>query len=348
MSILLRISSMIIKHDKKWRWQTNEWSVRRGQEPKFDLFTMIKLLLVSLAAAVDAEYMLFGYFRTPAEALHLALTTDGFNYTALNKNRPVLNATIGNKSIRDPYILLDRDGQTYHIVTTNSWASTAILYYNTTDFITFSPGVVLDVMKDITPTAQCTWAPEIIEYNNQYFVYFASRTDPVNDVKEIWGTYVDFKTLTFTEPKVIFSPGYTVIDADMGVHESNNSVFLVFKDETSTKAVKHATSLSGSPEGPFTEISGVISPYLTEGPEIVPAIPNPLNATYLLYYDFFESSNPHVYGVSSSNDLVNFSPVGAGGDTSAYTVSFPADSRHGCFLTIPDSIAENLIAYYGY
>jgi len=260
---------------------------------------------------------------------------------------PVLNATIGQKSIRDPFVNLGPDNITYHIVTTNSWATKEILYYNTTDFITFSTGQVLPVMANI-PNTQCTWAPEwlFVSSKQMYFVFWASSLTANGD-KSIWGAWTkDFAT--FTTPNIIFSPGYTVIDADM-VLLPNNTYLLVFKDErdgTNYKAVRHAySSTLGDPSGPFVEISNTVSPYLTEGPElVVGAIPG-LSAPYFLYYDCFEDGH---YGVSQvSADLLTYTEVPGTSCTSyGNSVNFPDECRHGSFVPISAAMLKALIAAY--
>ncbi len=40
------------------------------------------------------------YFRTESEALHLAISEDGLEWTALNGNRPLLHSTVGAQRAR--------------------------------------------------------------------------------------------------------------------------------------------------------------------------------------------------------------------------------------------------------
>ena len=60
------------------------------------------------------------------QSLHLAVTTDGLNWQALNGNKPVFTlSTIGGNRVRDPYIVKKADG-TYLMIATD-WT----LYQNT-------------------------------------------------------------------------------------------------------------------------------------------------------------------------------------------------------------------------
>src|ERR1043165_4757314 len=43
-------------------------------------------------------------------ALHLAVSTDGLNWTPLNQNQPVATPTAGTQGLRDPFILRKQDG----------------------------------------------------------------------------------------------------------------------------------------------------------------------------------------------------------------------------------------------
>ncbi len=67
------------------------------------------------ASAANTAYA-FAYFKeTPNEsgdsyALHLAVSTDGLNWTPLNQNNPVATPTAGTLGLRDPFILRKQDG----------------------------------------------------------------------------------------------------------------------------------------------------------------------------------------------------------------------------------------------
>ncbi|GAA1031959.1 hypothetical protein GCM10009557_28870 [Virgisporangium ochraceum] len=67
------------------------------------------------APAANTAYA-FAYFtETPngsgdSYALHLAVSTDGLNWTPLNQNNPVATPTAGTLGLRDPFILRKQDG----------------------------------------------------------------------------------------------------------------------------------------------------------------------------------------------------------------------------------------------
>ena len=64
---------------------------------------------------------LFCYFtgnEPQNESVHFAVSTDGYNFTALNNNEPVIKQTLGKKCCRDPYIFRGQDG-IFHIIATD-------------------------------------------------------------------------------------------------------------------------------------------------------------------------------------------------------------------------------------
>lgn len=105
---------------------------------------MKRLLLLGLVALISLpisaqEYVygpaekdftgyLFAYFtgnKVEEEAIHFAISTDGYNYKALNGNKPVLDSKIISSTggVRDPHILRAEDGKTFYMVVTDMTSS---------------------------------------------------------------------------------------------------------------------------------------------------------------------------------------------------------------------------------
>ena len=64
---------------------------------------------------------LFCYFignRPEEERIHFAVSDDGYNFTAINKNKPIIIQTKGKKCCRDPFIFRDNNG-VFHIIATD-------------------------------------------------------------------------------------------------------------------------------------------------------------------------------------------------------------------------------------
>ena len=70
---------------------------------------------------------LFCYFTGNApeeERICFAVSTDGYNFEALNGNKPVIVQEKGKKCCRDPFIFRDEEGK-FHIIVSSS--SSALL-----------------------------------------------------------------------------------------------------------------------------------------------------------------------------------------------------------------------------
>jgi len=278
--------------------------------------------------AVDYPVLLFSYFREGprcgAEAIHLAYSHDGGNFTALNNNTPVLRGPDGFTSIRDPFIARDpNDVDTFHVVgTTGTFAKgiTHIHYWNLTlasGEPVFSPHVMLDVMGTVDGAEEC-WAPEWTwdDDGKLYTIFFASGTplNPAGGVatKSIWAVSIpSFATLTNTtvfQPFPLLQPNFSVIDANI-MNIGSGKAQMFFKDESYNnqqaesgpgKTVKSVTASSA--DGPYVQSDYTlpVTQVCTEGPELVYFPSNGFGVgKYLLYYDTYEST---CYGVSTVKD----------------------------------------------
>ena len=82
------------------------------------LLSLLSCLASQTAFAKSADYAgyLFVYFtgnRMSEEAVCYALSPDGYNYTALNGGKPVLDSRVISSTggVRDPHILRGEDGR---------------------------------------------------------------------------------------------------------------------------------------------------------------------------------------------------------------------------------------------
>jgi sucrose-6-phosphate hydrolase SacC (GH32 family) len=272
------------------------------------------------------------YFRTSAEALHYAYSQDGLSWTELNGNLPVLWATQGNKSIRDPYIICREDG-IFQLLSTDSWSSRNILAWQSTDLINWTN----ETLVPIAPSnAGCAWAPECIydPANSDYMVYWSTNLGPdISGPKQIWYARTsDFSS--FTTPDILFDPGYTVIDAD--IVENNGTFYMQFKDERDGyKYLRQATA--DNLQGPYSNVSGQITPSgSTEGPLTFKLINQNKR---VMYYDYFLTGN---YGASWSADLTNWTGYEAG------DLHLPNGPRHCGIIPITDAELNALKTKWGY
>ena len=269
---------------------------------------------------------LLAYFRTSEEALHLAWSQDGLHWTPLNANRPLLQATAGNGSLRDPFIRFGADGW-FHLLSTDSWHSPNILHTRSQDLLHWEAWDVVPIMGCIEKTRN-TWAPEFFyDMERQvYIVFWSSITNPPQRQRIWYAETPDFRT--YTPPAVLFDPGYSVIDATLVRHEG--FCFLIYKDErgenrvgTDHKAMRVATATHL--HGPYTPQTDLITPALTEGPAVFPT-----GDRWLMLYDFFMEGK---WGAAESSDLLHWHRIEA--------VTVPSEARHGTvFSLLPEQWAR--------
>jgi hypothetical protein len=183
----------------------------------------IQILDDSPATCELAAPLIFSSFRGNGEdGLHLAWRQDGYTWTPLRKDEPLLHPEVGGRLMRDPQILQGPDG-TFHMVWTTAWNKHGVGYANSRDLIHWSRQKLLDVMKN-EPQARNVWAPEI--YSDaalkQFMIFWASTipgrfpaADKTGDDGYNHRIYFTVTSdLEQLEPaKLLYEPGFNVIDA---------------------------------------------------------------------------------------------------------------------------------------
>jgi hypothetical protein len=305
-----------------------------------------------------------------ADSLHLAYSTDGLHWTRLGSGEPAYQLTgMGTNHIRDPFILRKRDGRFLYLATdwtrsiddSNYWhnPSSKILLADSEDLIVFSNPRLLTLtsLPGLGGKPMHAWAPEVYydPAGEQYAIVWSGNDS--TDRNRIYVSYTrDFDVLLSPEPKVLFDPGYSVIDATITTW--NGSSYLFFKDETdedggvatgSGKDIQLARAASESliPGAFVRSHPGYISRgesqearQATEGPFV---IKDPTRELWYLYADFYARGGK--FGCWSTTDL-NAKP-------SAWTTvpqehySFPAGVRHANTVRVSQAELDALKAHYG-
>ncbi len=181
------------------------------------------------------------------EQVYFAISRDGAHFRDLNGGNPVLRSEIGERGVRDPFILRSRiDGKFYIIATDlriangKGWGvaqnegSRNIVIWRSDDLIAWSEPWMFDTALE---GAGCVWAPEAAydESRDAYLVFWASKMLMENGHRKqkIYRAYTrDF--VSFTEPVLYIEKGDDVIDTTI-VHE--NGVFYRFSKDETTKRI---------------------------------------------------------------------------------------------------------------
>lgn len=199
-----------------------------GQTVTKDIPIRVKAAPEEIDESEYTDYF-FTYFAgegySDGEQIYFASSQDGLNWTDLNDNKPVLTSSLGEKGVRDPFIIRSFEGDKFYMIATdlkinggNGWTaaqeagSQALMVWESTDLVNWSEQRMVEVSADID--AGCTWAPEAtydVE-TGEYVVYWASKvgTDGYAKQRLYYAKTRDF--YTFTEPKVFIDTQQSSID----------------------------------------------------------------------------------------------------------------------------------------
>jgi acetyl esterase/lipase len=283
------------------------------------------------------EGYVFTYFKGNGEdGLHLAYSEDGYKWKALKKEASFLTPEVGkDKLMRDPCVIKGGDGL-YHMVWTVSWTDKGIGYASSADLIHWSKQEFIPVMAH-EKMARNTWAPEITfnEKENKYMIYWASTIDgKFMDTKSeeekgynhrIYYTITkDFKK--FSRTKLLYEPGFNVIDATIVKQDKGFVMFL--KDETRTPVQKNIKiAYSDKLAGPYTNAGKPITGnYWAEGPTATQ-----IDGNWVVFFDKYKDKK---YGAIKqiANEWKDISEE----------VSFPLGTRHGTVIKVPSALINSL------
>jgi len=317
---------------------------------------ILQLLCLAGAALADGPGgYLFVTFRGEAtpmtEQIYFMVSENGRDWNALNDAKPVLVSPVGEKGVRDPFILRSHDHTGFYLVATDlsihlngDWGraqtagSRSIVIWESADLVNWSAPRLVKVAPD---NAGCTWAPEAVydEERGEYMVFWASKTADDNYRKQrIWAAHTkDFKT--FGEPFVYIEKPTTVIDTtivrDAGIY------YRFTKDEKlSAITMETSTDLMHG----WKDVAGFSLARLTgyEGPacfKLEPAEPDK-PANWCLLLDWYSRGNG--YQPYETDDLAGgkFSKMGR--------MRFPfRPVRHGAVMPVTESEMTRLVKKWG-
>ena len=319
---------------------------------------MKKLLLLMMftastafAADVGFLFVTFKGEQTPmSEQIYFGLSKDGREWKALKGGEPVLISKLGEKGVRDPYLLRSHDGKKFYLLATDlsvnlnhDWGravhagSKSIVIWESDDLTHWSG----PRLERVAPNdAGCTWAPEAVydEETGDYLVFWASTTKSDNFEKQrIWATRTkDFRK--FGQPFIYIEKPTTVIDTDI-VHD--NGKYYRFSKDEKFKAI--TMEVSEKLMGPWQDVSQFSLAQLRgyEGPECyqVTAAEPGKPATWCLILDQYSKGTGYQPFVTQD--------LGGAQFTAGEGFSFPFHFRHGSILPVTKAEYERLETAYG-
>jgi hypothetical protein len=220
--------------------------------------------------AGEFEAYLFVYFsgeaRADDEAVRFAVSDgdDPRRWLELNGGAPVLTSSLGERGLRDPFVMRSPNGDGFFLIATDlrvhpdvdfaraqQTGSRSIMVWSSPDLVTWSTQQAVELAP---PNAGNAWAPEVIwdASAGEYLVFWASALyapELAADRRDIRSSYQRMFTATtrdfatFSEPRVwIDEPrgaGLGMIDAAVVEH---GGVFHRFVKDESYMGIRHERS----------------------------------------------------------------------------------------------------------
>lgn len=294
--------------------------------------------LKAVSAPAGYLFVTFKGEKTPlTEQIYFSTSRDGRVWSALNAGDPVLVSQLGEKGVRDPYLLRSHDGQRFYLIATDlsihlnrDWkravrqGSRAIVVWESTNLVEWTEPRLVTVAPD---DAGCTWAPEAVydAESGDYLVYWASTTGRDNFGKHrIWAARTkDF--VTFSAPFVFIEKPTTIIDTTI-VHDG--TTYYRFTKDEKFKAI----TMESAPRllGPWQPTPGFSLDKLVgyEGPELYQLEPAQEGrpAVWGLILDFYSKGQGYQPWTTTDLSTGQFQP-GEG-------FVFPFKFRHGSVLPL--------------
>lgn len=307
---------------------------------------------------------IFTYFigenSDKGEQIYLGASKDGLNWEEVNNNEPILTSDLGEKGLRDPFIIRSPEGDKFYLIATdlriyngNGWGaaqsngSKSIMIWESTDLVNWSEQRMIEVAID---TAGCTWAPEAFydETTGEYIVFWASKDtekvgkDGYTHHRVYYSKTRDF--YTFTEPEIYQSielGDNNAIDLiDTTIIENEGTYYRITKNENTKKVfMEKSDSILGEwklVDSNITEFAGV------EGPTIFKFYDRDEWCVLLDEY----SGVKYFPSVTSNLDSGQFRRL----ESTEYSLPKGASTggpRHGTIIPVTEEEYNNIMLAYG-
>ncbi|MDF3145894.1 MULTISPECIES: family 43 glycosylhydrolase [unclassified Streptomyces] len=310
---------------------------------------------------------LFAYFTgegtADGEQIRYALSrgNDALHWRELNAGKPVLTSTIGEKGLRDPFVIRSPEGDKFYMIATDlrmyrnssgSWdqvqrhGSKSIMVWESTDLVHWTDQRLVRVSPD---NAGNTWAPEAYwdDSLGEFVVFWASKLYADDDPdhtgstynKMLYATTKDFRT--FSAPKVWDDPGYSVIDSTVVKHK--DTYYRYTKDERDPSSsspcskfitAEKSTSLTDTSYDFVADCVGSGAMDRGEGPTVFKS------NTEEKWYLFIDEYGGRGYVPFETTDL------DSGKWTPSTDYQLPASPRHGTVIPVTQAEYDRLLAAY--
>ncbi|MBQ7740686.1 MAG: hypothetical protein IJT65_05590, partial [Eubacterium sp.] len=322
--------------------------------PKKSVTTVVLHQHKTPAKSTQGAY-LFTYFTGNSQSeqrIRFAVSQDGYNFTPVNSNNPVITQTKGTLCCRDPYIFKGQDNYYYLIATDmdasgNIWwgNSNTMVIWRSSDLLSWTDETIIS-MTDITGAddIQRCWAPQVVwdEDEGKYLVYFGLASWSITqNATVMYYCYTDdlLDESHYSYPQLLYKPtdGGAAIDGDIIYDAKTKTYYLYYKDETNATICyvtsKNLTGPYGDASNPTRVINSNVG---LEG----------CNAHFITGTDTLvmlaDAYGDGYFVMNQSKDFRHFYAL----DSSDYTIN-NCSPRHGSVIPISSAQYDTLVNNYG-
>ena len=313
---------------------------------------------------------LFTYSNDPTHSLFMAISYDGYTFTAVNNGEPIISgdSIAEQRGIRDPHIYRAPNGSFYIAMTdlhvfgkqmglrTTQWQrperygwgnNRGLVLMKSDDLIHWThTNVRIDkLFPQKFGDIGCAWAPQTIwdPKVGKPMVYFTIRQTGGGRTK-LYYSYAneEFTTLE-TEPQLLFEypdEKIQVLDADI-CPMPDGRYFMTYVAQESPGGIKYMISDKINHYNDYHAQQIDSENRGCEAPNVWKRIGE---RKWVLMYDIY-SVNPHNFGFVETSDFKTFKPLGRFNEGVMKATNF-CSPKHGAVIQITKAEAERLENYW--
>lgn len=316
----------------------------------------------------DMSAYLMVFHKDETHGLHMAISRDGYTFTALNDAKPVIvGDTIAfQKGIRDPHIFRGPDGAFYLAMTdlhiyaqkegfrSTEWErdgneygwgnNRGLVLMKSCDLIHWKrANIRFDLLSAGLSEIGCVWAPEVAydDRKGKLMIYFTMRYK--KEANKLYYVYVndDFDTIE-SMPQILFEyPDEKVSAIDGDITKVGDKYRLFYVSHDGEAGIKQAVSNRINGDYEYGARWYDLEPKACEAPNIWKRIGE---NKWVLMYDVY-GINPHNFGFVETSDFVNFTDLGRFNEGRMKTTNF-SSPKHGAVIHLTGEEADKLEEYW--
>lgn len=317
----------------------------------------------------DMSAYLMVFHHDDTHSLHMALSNDGYTFTALNDGAPVIAGdTIADQlGIRDPHIYRGPAGAFYMAMTdlhvfgkrdgfrdtewerdgsAYGWGNNrGLIFMKSWDLINWKrTNIRFNELSKQYKEIGCAWAPETTfdDKTGKLMVYFTMRFG--TEANKLYYVYVNeaYDQLE-SAPKVLFEyPNEKISAIDADITKVGDKYHMFYVSHDGTAGIKQAVSDRINGDYQFDPRWYDPEPRATEAPNVWKRIGQD---RWVLMYDCY-GQNVHNFGFSETSDFETFENLGQFNQGVMKATNF-SSPKHGAIIQITKEEADGLAKKWG-